>query len=161
MPTAAILFVASFAAGAAPQGQPVEIDRTLVRVYGTSIMASDVRQARMLRLFPQAATDRAIQTELENRLLLLREAARADLQPPSDDEIARRRAGWEGTWPGGTNLAELRERAGLSRQGLDGWFRDELLVEAYLDQRFGKDPERAARVAAWIRDLRHRANLPG
>jgi len=43
-------------------------------------------------------------------------------------------------------------RVGTSDQGLDGWFRDDLLIAAYLDQRFGAqaDAARATRIAARI-----------
>jgi hypothetical protein len=47
-------------------GQGVEIDRTLQRIYGTAIMMSDVREARILKLVPEAsAGDEAVQRALE------------------------------------------------------------------------------------------------
>ena len=49
----------------------------------------------------------------------------------------------------------------MSAQALDGWFRDELKIEAYLAERFPQtaDPRRAERINGWINDLRRRANL--
>jgi hypothetical protein len=54
-------------------------------------------------------------------------------------------------------------RAGMTDQGLDGWFRDDLRIAAYVDLRFGLQPDdaRAKRVDEWITDLRRRANLTG
>ena len=155
----AIVFLCAAAAPAAAQ---VELDRTLQRVYGTPIMTSDVRQVRLLRLAGAGVdTDVQIQTFLENRLLMLREVAHGAGTEPDAAVIAARRRAWEATWPAGTDLPALMARAGLSDQALTGWFRDDLHIEAYLNQRFGQvaDARRAARVSDWIRDLRRRANL--
>lgn len=139
--------------------KPVEIDRTLQRVHGTAIMSSDIRQARLLRLV-SAQSDDAIQTTLENRLLMLSEAARAAVEEPAAAQIAARRQAWTASWPAGTDVAAQLHRAGMSDRGLDGWFRDELRIEAYLTQRFPpQDPKRDERIAVWIKDLRQRANL--
>jgi hypothetical protein len=51
-------------------------------------------------------------------------------------------------------------RAGMTDQALDGWFRDELRINAYINQRFGQVPDRATRISSWLSDLRRRANLP-
>jgi hypothetical protein len=149
--------------GAAGLAQ-IEVDRTLQRVYGTPVMLSDVREARVLKLVPEAASgDAAVQTALENRLLVLHEVSRVAPVEPSPDAIVARRRAWAASWPPGTDLAAAMARTGTSEQALDGWFRDDLLIAAYLDQRFGTqaDAARAARVADWIADLRRRANLPG
>lgn len=139
---------------------PVEIDRTLQRVYGTVIMASDVRQARLLKLLtPAPPNDAAIQTEIENRLVILNEATRAASPEPPADQIAARRRAWAATWSSPAELASQMQRAGMSDRALDGWFRDTLKIEAYLEQRFPAEPKREERIAAWIKDLRARANL--
>ncbi len=140
----------------------VEIDRTLTRVYGTAIMTSDVRQARLLRLLtPAPAGDAAILTTLENRLLMLNEASRSTITEPAAEQIAARRNAWAATWPSPGEVSSQMQRAGMSDRALDGWFRDDLRIEAYLAQRFPPDAKRDERVAAWIKDLRARANLPG
>ena len=146
-----------------PVDQQVELDRTLQRVYGTPIMSSDVRQVRLLRLISAGAgSDEAILTALENRLLMLREVARGSIAEPPPVRIAARRDAWAASWPPGTDLPALMARAGMTDQALNGWFRDDLHIEGYLDQRFGQpdDARRAARIADWVRDLRARANLP-
>jgi hypothetical protein len=52
-------------------------------------------------------------------------------------------------------------KAGMNDQAIDGWFRDDLRINAYLDVRFGLQPDdgRAKRVADWLAELRRRANL--
>ena len=156
---AAVLAFSFMPAGHARQ---VEVDRSVGRVYGTVIMSSDVRQARMLKLGSAGAdTDAAVQTMMENRLLMLREASQGNAPEPAAEAIAARRDEWRRTWPASTDLPGLLSRAGMSDQALDGWFRDEVRIAAYLDQRFppGSDPRRADRINAWISELRRRANL--
>lgn len=142
----------------------VEIDRTLQRVYGIPIMASDVRQARLMRLLPDAAdTDRAIQTALENRLLMLREVSRGGSPVPEEDAVAMRRRTWEGTLPAGFDVEATMTRAGMNPSLLEAWFRDDVRIEEYVTRRFGQaaDPRRAERIDEWIRDLRRRAGIDG
>jgi len=147
----------------APPPQAVEIDRTVEHVYGTAIMASDMRQAKQLRLLPDAGeSDNRVLTALENRLLLLREVGRqATPISPAPAAIAARRQAWAGSWPAGTDVAAVLRTAGMTDQALDGWFRDDLRIAAYIDLRFGAsaDEARATRVAEWIAELRRRANL--
>ena len=156
----AVALVAA-APSSVPAQKPIEIDRTVQRVHGTAIMASDLRQVRLLRLTaPPAQTDEAAQVALENRLLILNEAARGAVAEPTPEQIAARRQAWTSSWPAGTDVPALLQRAGMSDRALDGWFRDDLRIEAYLEQRFAStDPKRDERIAAWIRDLRTRANL--
>jgi hypothetical protein len=149
-------------AGSGVAAGQVELDRSLSRVYATTVMSSDVRQAKMLRLVPDAATasDTAVWVALENRLLMLRETANNERLEPSKDAIATARDAWRRGWPEGENLPALMTRAGMTDQALDGWFRDELRINAYINQRFGQVPDRATRISSWLSDLRRRANLP-
>ena len=142
--------------------QQIEIDRTLQRVGNTPIMLSDVREARLLKLVPEAGgNDDAILTALENRLLMLAEATRIPGTEPARDLIAARRQAWRATWPAGTDLPALMVSAGTTDQDLDGWFRDDLRIATYLDQRFGQvvDATRTKRISDWLVELRRRANL--
>ena len=150
----------SIATGA--DAQQVEIDRTLQHVGATPIMLSDVREARLLKLVPEAGgTDDAILTALENRLLMLSEANRMPGAEPARDLIAARRQAWRATWPAGTDVPALMVSAGTTDQDLDGWFRDDLRIATYLDQRFGQqvDATRTKRISEWLIELRRRANL--
>jgi hypothetical protein len=154
----ALLLIAT-AAGAQTT---VEIDRTLQRVLGTPIMLSDVREARMLKLVPEAGgSDDAILTALENRLLMLSEATRIQATEPAREVIAARRQAWRATWPAGTDMTALMANAGTTDQDLDGWFRDDLRIATYVDQRFGQqtDATRTKRISDWLIELRRRANL--
>jgi len=153
------LILTATAATAAAQ-TPVEIDRTLQRVNGTAIMTSDVRQARILRLLtPPPASDEAIQTALENRLLMLSEAARSAIGEPATAQISARRQAWAALWPSAAELAAQVHRSGMTDRALDGWFRDDLRIDMYIEQRFPPDPKRDERIATWVKDLRQRANL--
>ena len=146
------------------RAQQVELDRTLERIYGSVVMTSDVRQVRMLKLAEAAAdSDAAAQTAIENRLLILRELSRSNVPDPTADRIAAKREAWRQSLPAQTDSPALLARAGMSTQALDGWFRDELRIEAYLDGRFPQtgDSRRAERISGWINDLRRRANLSG
>jgi len=144
------------------QGQGVEIDRTLQRIYGTAIMMSDVREARILKLVPEAsAGDEAVQRALENRLLLLHEMTRAQPADAGRDAIAARRQVWTASWPAGTDLPALMTKCGTTDQAIDGWFRAELQIAAFVTQRVGQpgDPGRDTKYNEWIAELRKRANL--
>ena len=139
---------------------PVEIDRTLSRVNNVAIMTSDVRQARILRvLTPAPTSDDAILTALENRLLMLSEATRSAVAEPTAAQIAARRQAWGALWSSPADLATEVKRSGVTDRALDGWFRDDLRIDMYIEQRFPPDPNRSERIATWIKDLRQRANL--
>jgi hypothetical protein len=144
------------------QTRTTTIDQTLQRVYGTAIMASDVREARLLNLVPEAnGGDEAVQRALENRLLILNEMKRTPAPDPGRDAIAARRQNWTATWPAGTDLPGLMAKCGTTDQALDGWFRADLQIAAFLAQRFGQggDPGRDQKYNEWLADLRRRANL--
>jgi len=158
------LLVAAILVCAVPalRAQQVELDRTLERVYGSVVMASDVRQVRLLKLVDAGAdTDAAAQAAIENRLLIMRELSRGTVPEPAAERIAEKREAWRKTWPASTDVSALLARAGMSAQALDGWFRDELKIEAFLAIRYPltADTRRAERIAAWVNDLRRRANL--
>lgn len=159
-----VVAATSALAGAQAASQQVDLDRTVQRVNGTPIRSSDIREARLLKLLPGGPSDdAAVQTGLENRLLMLAEVSRMPTPDPSTDAIASRRRTWTGTWPPGTDFPALITGAGTTDQALDGWFRDDLKISAYLDRRFGPaaDVAREKRVNDWVVDLRRRANLTG
>ena len=139
----------------------VIIDRVVERVYGQVLTQSDVWQAMTLRLVDAASFEQA-QRELENRLLLLREATRVITTPSADAAVAERRAQWEAKLGAGESASARLERAGVTESALTAWFRDALRIEAYLAQRFNSvaAADRQAAIAGWIRQLRERAGLP-
>ena len=142
------------------QGQGIEIDKTLIRIYGTAIRSADVREARLLKLVPEAgAGDDAVQKALENRLLILREMMRSEGGDPGKDLVAERRRQWTASWPAGTDLPGLMAKCGTTEQALDAWFRGEVQIQAFVTQKFGTGPDRDAKYNEWIAELRRRANL--
>jgi len=125
-------------------------------------MASDVREARLLKLVPEAGEgDAAVQRALENRLLILREMMRTPGVDPGRDAVAARRQNWTASFPPGTDLPGLMVKCGTTDQAIDAWFRGDLQIAAFLAQRFGQpgDPTREAKLNEWITELRRRANL--
>jgi hypothetical protein len=144
------------------RAQQIEIDRTLERIYGTPIMTSDVREARLLKLVPEAsAGDEQIQRALENRLLIIHEMTRVQAADPGRDAVAARRQTWSTSWPPGTDIPAIMTKCGTTNQALDDWFRSDLQIASFLTQKFGQsgDPGREAKLNEWIADLRKRANL--
>ena len=86
------MVVVAGAMAAAQSQQPIEIDRTLEHIYGTAITTSDLREARLLKLVPEAAvSDGDVQRALENRLLIMHEMTRAQAVDPGRDAVAARR----------------------------------------------------------------------
>jgi hypothetical protein len=148
------------AGGAATPRAQVELDRILSRVNGRVITQSDVRQARALKLVDDVSSDGAAQRAVENRFLILGEMSRsAPVAPPSDAEIAARRATWAASV--GPEAQSLMSRNGLSENDLQVWLRDDLRIRAYLMRQFGMlpDAERGRATDDWLTRLRQRADL--
>jgi hypothetical protein len=159
------LFVAAGVAaalGATPAraSAQTEVDRLLVRVNGSVITSSDVRQARALKLVPDTSSDASTQRGLENRVLMIAEAGRsASPAIVSDADVAERRKAWEASLGG--DAATLLSTHGMNEGGLTAWLRDDLRVEQFLRQQFGApgDPNREKAEAQWLERLRQRAGL--
>jgi hypothetical protein len=152
-PLAAVLLAAVPSAASSQ----VVLDRVLSHVNGEAITLSDVRQARLLKLVP--GDDAAVQTALENRKLILAEVARAAPYDPPAADVERHRARWEQGL--GADAGTLAARAGMTPQALDTWFRDDLRIEHYLNDRFRgmADADRAKAIADWTAMLRARADI--
>jgi len=105
------------------------------------------------------STDDAIQSEYENRILMLGELGRATSEPTADEK-AQRRHQWEASLGAGPAATARLAEAGMSEAGLDAWLRDDVRLEKYLNQRFGNSPDPAGAIASWVQGLRRRAGLP-
>jgi hypothetical protein len=146
-------------------GAQVTIDRVLSRVSGEIITQSDVRQARLLKLFgargDDQASDAAIQRELENRRLILIEVARAALPEPTAERRAARRREWQASLGGSADVPKLLERTGMSDTAMDDWCRNDLRIDAFLAERFKSvpAPDRPREISVWVDELRRRAGL--
>jgi hypothetical protein len=136
------------------------VDKTRVIVAGHVIMDSDITVARQLRLLPPAiTTDAGIQTELENRVLMLADIGATSLAAPTDAEVAARRAEWERSLGFGGSVPELLKDVHLSDGELTAWLRDDVRIQKYERDRFGREASPEAAMNRWILDLRRRAGL--
>lgn len=129
------------------------IDRILAVVDGAIIMQSDVLMAVRLGLVPGAAASDQISAPLEaliERRLILEEVDRYAPPDPPDAETDR-------------HLADVRARAGarfdavlletgISLDQLRRHVRDDLRMEAYLQQRFGTMQPSDDEIAKYYRD---------
>lgn len=121
-----------------PLAQGNVLDRILAIVNGDPVTLSDVRAARQLGLMPgaQAMTDDQLVDALIERRLTMAEVARySPAEPPAADVSARRRA-WEAALPPGADVNARLAAVGMREPALVAWFRDDLKLAAYLDQRF-------------------------
>jgi hypothetical protein len=142
------------------------IDRIMAVVGGQPVTLSDVNAALQFHLVePPAGTRDALGYAMErlvDRALILTEVDR--FQPPEPDPVEitirvdelERRAG----------SAAAFEKAlavtGTTREQLRRSIRDDLRTVTYINQRFGANiapAEREAAVAAWVAELRRRAEI--
>jgi len=164
----AVVLAAAPAGGAgfsrpASDQAPVVIDRLLSRPNGEIVLLSDVWQAISLRLLPEGSlTPEAALRAIENRRLILAEVNRLPATEPSEAALETRRDEWETRLAaaGVDRVAEM-QRLGLTDAALQAWFRNDLRIRDYLDQRFAATPEaeRPAAIEQWIGFLRQRAGL--
>ena len=142
------------------------IDRIMAVVGAQPITLSDVSSALQLHLVevPEGSGDpRAYQLDkLIDRSLVLTEVER--FQPPEPDpiEITLRVDQMQQRAGSAAAFDRLLAVTGTTRDQLRRFVRDSLRTETYVNQRFGAilDPaERTAAVAAWVGDLRRRAQV--
>ncbi|MFI5177437.1 MAG: hypothetical protein ACHQO8_02680 [Vicinamibacterales bacterium] len=158
-----VAIIAVLSTGVPGRAQTV-LDKVLSTVNGEVITQLDVRQARMLKLrlvTAPADTDDQVLRGLENRRLVRAEIAHVALSAPSAADLAARRRDWEASLGPGADLPRLLDRAGLTENGLAAWLRDDVRIQAYLEQRFGGLPEadRSAQLARYLVTLREHAGL--
>ena len=145
----ALLAFVSLPAAAAAQ---VEVDRSLSRVGGTVITQSDVQQAQRVKLVKDTSSEAATLRALEDRLLILSEAARGTQTEISEDAVSARRRELG---------ADAVKNSGMTEQALMSWCRDDVRVQTFMDRRFGNIAagERDKAISEWIGRLRQRAGL--
>jgi len=114
------------------------LDRMLAIVNGEVVTLSDVRAARQLKLIARAdaMTDDQLLDALIERRLTIAEVAKYTSAAPAAGDIDARRAAWEASLPRGTTAARALAAVGMRDAALTAWFRDDLRIAAYLDQRF-------------------------
>jgi hypothetical protein len=124
------------------------IERIVAIASEQLIMASDVAAVRRFGLAPPGDTDRQVVEQLVNRALILAEVDRYAPPEPSEERVA---AGVVRAREKFANEAEFQ--AALMELGLDegmirGRVRQDLRIEAYLNQRFVIAPPGEQEIAA-------------
>ena len=132
------LGVGLWALTAAGAGAQQLLDRVVARVDGYAVTLSDVRAAIGLGIVEAAAEAVSEQVGVEaviERQLVLAEVARFAPPEPLPDAVDREAMRLRAH--AGTRLAGLMAATGLDEARLREMARDNLRVEAYLNQRFG------------------------
>jgi hypothetical protein len=141
------------------------IDRVMAVVVGNVITLSDVKAAQDLGLVdPGRAADpvRQILSRLIDRALVLDEAERYVPPEPTPDAIENAVRGIRSRFDTDRAFAATLARVGVSEQGLRQTLRENLRIQAYLDQRFpaATEPERRGTlIQEWVAGLRRRAEI--
>ncbi len=142
------------------------IDRIMAVVSGQPIMLSDVNAALQFGLIvPPSATKDPLAYALDRlieRDLILAEVER--FQPPEPDpiEVTIRVDALEQRAGSAAALDKALSVTGSSRDRLRQYIRNDLRITTYFNQRFGATTapaERDATIAAWITELRRRADV--
>ncbi len=148
-------------AGAGTRAQV--LDRIVAVVDGAPITQSDVAAAVQLGLVATSgASDNVAVTvdALVERRLMLEEVDRYAPPDPPEAEINRRFE--DIRTRAGLRFNTILAQVGLTDDQLRHEVRDDLRIEAYLQQRFGTtqpSDERAAMIRDWLSGLRRRANI--
>jgi hypothetical protein len=138
------------------------LDRIVAVVDGAPITQSDVAAAMQLGRVPRAAGDpmSAAVDALVERRLMLEEVDRYAPPDPPEAEITRRFEEIRGR--AGDRFSAVLVEVGLTEAQLRREVRDDLRIDAYLQQRFGTtqpSEERSQMIRDWIAGLRRRANI--
>ena len=122
-------------AGAA---QETLVERTVAIVGGAVITLSDVRTALALGLVEAAGPDaeREAARRLVERWLVLHEVSRFAPPEPADAAVSARLATIGGRAGSPAALEAILARGGYTVGRLAAWVRDDLRIDAYLEQRF-------------------------
>ena len=146
----------------APAGAEV-IDRVLAVVNGDLITLSDVTAARELGLVsvPEAADPvRAVLNALIDRALELDEVDRYGPPEPTNEAVDRDVAAVRARFSSQAAFDAALARSGIDLQRLRATARENLRIQAYLDQRFvAAEDRRRQLVDEWLNSLRRRAEL--
>ncbi len=139
------------------------LDRILAVVDGAPITQSDVAAAMQLGLVPTGGAGDAVAAAVDalvERRLMLQEVDRYAPPDPPEADINRRFD--EIRSRAGARFDAVLTQSGLTEEQLRRHVRDDLRIDAYLQQRFGTaqpSDERAAMIGDWLAGLRRRANI--
>jgi hypothetical protein len=142
------------------------IDRIMAVVGGQPIMLSDVNAMLLFRLVDAPAGTRDPLAHALDRLiersLMLAEVDRFQPPEPAPVEISLRIQEIEQRAGSPDAFAKALAVTGMTREQLQRHIRDDLRITTYLNQRFGTNrdaAERAAAIAAWVAEIRRRADV--
>jgi hypothetical protein len=136
---------------------PTVVDRTLAIVGGRPITLSDARIALALRLIDGTEVDSPVVQRLVDRELMLREIERYDPPEPDARVIEAGVAAARAAAGGEEELQRMLRAGGFAERRLRAWIRNDLRIDAYLQQRFALDDRREDLIADWVIDLRRRS----
>ena len=129
------------------------IDRILAVVDGALVMQSDVAVAVRLALVPAAAAPDPASAALDaliERRLMLAEVDRYAPPPPPEADVDRRVA--EIRVRAGAQFNAILLQGGMSEDQLRRQVRDDLRIDAYLQQRFGAMQPSEEEILQYYRD---------
>jgi hypothetical protein len=158
---ALLVLLTLFSLTAGPSAQL--LDRILAVVDGAAITQSDATAAIRLGLVAPGDAKDPLGTAVDmlvERRLMLEEVDRYAPPDPPEAEIARRLA--EIRTRAGNQYSPILDQAGMTEEQLRREVRNDLRIEAYLQQRFGtvqSSNERGAMIRDWLAGLRRRANI--
>ena len=139
------------------------IDRVLAVVGGQLIMLSDVTAVRDLGIVPAgnaADPTGAVLSRLIDRELMLVEVDRYAPPEPESAEVDREVAAIRARFPSDKAFAEVLARSGFDVTHVREIVRENLRLNAYLDQRFtvpdGDQQRRQKLIDDWVTGLRRR-----
>jgi hypothetical protein len=142
------------------------IDRALAVVAGVVITQSDVTAAYELGLVTIEPTSDPLGTvlaRLVDRQLMLIEVDRSLPPEPSAAAVDGRLQSVRARFASTQAYQAVLRRSGIEEMRLRQTLRDQLRIEAYLDQRFSAPPltaeRRATLIAEWVSGLRRRADI--
>jgi hypothetical protein len=139
------------------------LDRVLAVVGGDVITLTDVVAARDLGLQSADGTGdpiRAVLSKLIDRELVLVEVERYAPTEPGAETVDAEVATVRARFASADAFAAALTRSGIDEQHLRETLRQDLLIRAYVDQRFAAAGDRRqALVAEWIAALRRRGDI--
>jgi hypothetical protein len=130
------------------------VDRVLASVGGRIVTLSDVRAARELGLVPDEGSEdsRAVLERLIDRILILDEVERYAPPEPDANDVRGGVGRIRSRFGDDEAFAAALKVLGTDEAALAQWVRNDLRIDAYLDQRFasvveptGEDLERVVR----------------
>jgi hypothetical protein len=137
------------------------IDRVLAVVGGVVITQSDATAAFELGLVSIGPTDDPLATALSkliDRQLMLTEVERYAPPDPPEEAVDRLVESVRSKFPASGAYTAALNRSGVDEARLRQILRDQIRIDAYLEQRFTSE-SRATLIGEWVNGLRRRTDI--